>query len=95
MDWTDAVSKSVKRMERINPPDIEDEIGITDSSLYESVVKSLTTNSKASFQIRDKCIYLAAFRISLTKILKSNLSRLARAAVKLSTKLTKSSLLDQ
>jgi predicted transcriptional regulator len=46
MDWTDASTKSVKRMGNINPPDIEDETGITDQAVYESVVQSLISNSK-------------------------------------------------
>lgn len=48
MDWKEAAKSTVDKMAHINPPDIEDENGITDHKIYVSVVQSLIDNAKVS-----------------------------------------------
>ncbi|KAI6203568.1 hypothetical protein M3Y94_00572300 [Aphelenchoides besseyi] len=59
VDWNQMSSSTVKHMLDDNPPDIEDENGITDEEVYQKVVDALMDNSKSVYENYQSNIPLA------------------------------------
>jgi hypothetical protein len=49
MDWDLAAERTIKDMENMHPPNIEDEHDMTDRATYSTVVKSLLDNSHVRY----------------------------------------------